>query len=165
MSMLPRLALVLSLGATFVSTSGCVTPQKAIAVTPLPDGTYLHQVDFWMERTGDQRFRGVLKVKGDHLSLVLLSAFDTTLARIQDSVKKSEPQIELHLPELREHEDRIRQAYIGLKPALIDLKVPEIEVFGRTAVVDREGMDASGVPKIIRITDDHFRFVIEVAKP
>lgn len=158
-----------SLGTALLSITlflaGCVTTRPITEPAPIPDGTYFHQVDFWMERTGDQRFRGVMKVKDGQLSLVLLSAFETTLARIQDTIARDEPRIELHVPELKEHEDRIRQAYLGLKPALVDLKVAEIDLFGRTADVKRENFGPNGVPRIIRITEDHFRFVIEVSEP
>lgn len=145
--------------------SSCVTVSEAPNRAPLPDGTYLHQVDFWMERSGDQRFKGVLKVKDRQIHLVILSPFDTTLVRIRDRLSADDPQIEVNTPELQTQRDRIREAYLGLKPALVDLQAPTVTIFNRTATVERQNIDSSGVPGLIKITDEHFRFAIEVSRP
>jgi hypothetical protein len=146
-----------------VNVSACVTTSAAHVARRPPDGRYRHAVELWSERTGLQQFQGVMQLEGDALSLVILSAFDTTLARITDRVSQDAPKIELYAPELEAQRDRIERAYLALKPALVDQATEEVALFGATARVTH-AEDPAGVPRTTTIENDAFRMTIGVTR-
>lgn len=153
----------LALGALLSLVTSCVTPSAAHVARRPPDGRYRHQVELWSERTGLQQFHGVMKLEGDALSLVVLSAFDTTLARITDRVSLDAPKVELYAPELEAQRSHIESAYLALKPALVDQAADAISLFGSTALVTHEE-DPAGAPRKTTIANDAFRMTIGVTR-
>jgi hypothetical protein len=151
--------------ALLVVLCSCVTP--AVETAPkrlLPDGRYQHDVTVVLPDVPTQSFAGVLSKRGDALSLVLLSPFGTTLARITDDVQRPAPVVAIYSEDLRPQKERVERLYRELRPALLDTERSELELFGHDARVEHEGEAAPGVPLVTAIVGSGFRLTIRVRR-
>lgn len=141
--------------------AACVTTSQE-SPQLLPEGVYHHDVSLEMEGKDPQKFAGLLKISGDRMTMVMLSPFGTTLARITDHLRDEEENLVVYAEEIKPYEDRMTTIYRALKPAFIDPNTKEIRVYGRTLTIDHQGQAGPGIPRTTVIAGEGIRLAVEV---
>lgn len=150
-----------TLALLLLLASGCVTT-PAVPPQLLPSGVYHHDVLLEMEGKDPQRFSGLLKIDGAKMTMIMLSPFGTTMARITDDLHEEAETLIIYADEIKPYEDRIATIYRALKPAFIDANTTEVRIYGRTLKIAHEGTMTPGVPKVTNITGEGIRMAVEV---
>ncbi len=143
--------------------TACVTTPKE-PQRLLPEGIYHHSVSLEMEGKDTQKFAGLLKIAGDRMTMVMLSPFGTTLARITDRVSDEDEKLSVYSDEIKPYEDRMATIYRALKPAFIATNTKEVRIYGRTLTIDHEGHAGPGIPKVTVIAGEGIRMAVEVTR-
>lgn len=143
---------------------GVLTACVTVSPPPqfLPPGVYHHDVSVLLEGKDPQRFVGLMKIEGEHLTMVMLSPFGTTLARVTDELHRDVSQVVVYADELKPVQDKIAAVYQGLKPAFIDTQTTQARIYGRELTVRHEGVALPGVPKVTSIAGEGIRMDVEV---
>lgn len=144
-----------------LASAGCVTTAPSPPKL-LPQGVYHHDVSLEMDGKDPQRFTGLLKIDGERMTMVMLSPFGTTMARITDALHEVDDKLIVYADEIKPYQDRMTTIYRALKPAFIDANANEVSVYGRTLRVAHEGKTPPGVPKTTVITGEGIRMAVEV---
>jgi len=94
----------------------CASPQKIYHLKGLrrhlfPAGTYHHSIRMEWKNQKARNFKAIVKVTKDSILVVGLSPFQNTMFRIRENRKTKHVQTEVFFKRLKEHQDKIEEAY------------------------------------------------------
>jgi hypothetical protein len=152
-----------------------------------PYGNYQHDVRVHLTKAPprgpqDFAFRGVFDFRKDHLNLVALSPFGTTMFRVQENLQTHQIQMEIFVDALKKYEDRIRPLYEVTRDILTlplqDFEKKGIQVLTRneknrplkmmvptgqtTVAVDISQYDELEIPKVLKVQAQEFQLDVKV---